>query len=118
MTHPIRRWLYRVVIGIVILFFLFIGYILFMWYGLSLVIEFDKNYKIFCSQHIPLIEEYYLDNGVYPSTLNKLERMGFDTKYIDRDCGYKMGLHEYSFYISQGLGFSGYNSLKKEWWND
>ena len=118
MTSSVKRWLYRIVIGVAILCLLFVGYILFMWYGLALVIESDKNYKTFCSQHISLIEKYYVDNGVYPATLNKLVRIGLNTKYLDKDCGYHMGLKGYSFYISQGLGASGYDFLKKEWWND
>ena len=113
-----KKWFKRVAIFIVVLVLLFVIYLFLVFYMFTKMDEVDKNYEIFCSQHIPLLDNYYVNNGAYPVTLNMLDRQNLNKKYIDKDCGYTTGEKGYSFHISHGLGVAGYSSIDKKWWYD
>ena len=78
----------------------------------------DKKYKEFCSHHIPLLATYYRLNNQYPEKLSDLNRIGFNPKYLNKDCGYEKENTGYNFIISYGMGVAGYDSTKQEWWYD
>jgi len=113
-----KKWLQRIAIIIAILFLIYIVYLLLMLFVLMYMIKPDKNYEQFCTNHISLIDNYYIKNGVYPPSLNILDRKGLNIKYLERDCGYTKGEKGYGFHISHGLGVAGYSSIDKKWWYD
>jgi len=80
--------------------------------------EEDKDYKQFCSNHIPLLTTYYQINNEYPKNLSILNRVELNSNYLDKDCGYRREKLGYHFIISYGMGVAGYDSITKKWWYD
>lgn len=88
-------------------------YIIFLYYTLS---NGFRDYKKFCKNYIPLLEEFKKENNSYPKTLKNLDYHSF--RYNYKDCGYKESNSSFYFYFIDGFGVGGYDSNKKEWWRD
>ena len=106
----IRKW-FLISLGtvgcIVIIYFLLIGFVVSNGY---------RRYTKFCSEYIPLLEQYHSDNMSYPENLSHLIKPKYSPRYKIEECSYAKTEKGFSFFVPEGLmGAAIYDSRTKKW---
>ena len=105
----------KIILLIIILFFAFI---FFIGYIMSADRTDYKEREKYCSKYIPLLENYFNNKKVYPLSLSVVQIDNIHPIYNPKDCRYSKEKTGYHFVLFYGMGISGYDSIKKEWWYD
>lgn len=111
--HNWKKWILIAagsLLAIALVYFLFVGY---------LVSGGFRNYVTFCSEYVPLLNEYRAKNLKYPDNLAEFNKPNFYPRYDVSMCGYINSGSEYSFAVREGLiGIAIYNSSNGKWFYD
>ncbi len=77
------------------------------------------DYKKYCSEYIPRLEDFKNQKGFYPDNLILIEKPELYFRYKKNDCRYLIDSRGYSFKVEDGiLGWSFYYSDIDRWKHD
>jgi hypothetical protein len=78
-----------------------------------------RDYEQFCSFYIEQIDEHKKQTGLYPDTLQQLNKPHLSFRYEANDCHYYSQTDSYGFAVKHGLiGQKFYYSDRNTWISD
>ena len=96
------------IIAGILIYVLFIGYITSYGY---------RDYKEFCEQYIPHIDNYILQNKKYPEKLSIFPKPDYYPRYDVEECLYFVREDRYELIAPLGLIGAAYYDSKTKLWN-